>query len=232
MARQVKLGQCYFHCKEFMTCPLFFVFFFFFFYKSIYALDITLNILAVKVRTPIGVWKAHFGKRDPSVIYWLNIWTTPPQRVHHCLVYFLIRHPFSKVKLQNKRQMRFFKKELKKGKTFHNEEKQQKKVFHVAVLSLFFSCLKLHVNVPHWFFFFPFLWLLISFYFLYGGFFFMQVLFSSGETPDVFLKFFFSSCRVFKSSEYVVYEVRWKELSWSGAFVPSEGEFLSFIFYV
>lgn len=66
----------------------------------------------------------------------------PPQRVHHCLVYFLIRHPFSKVKLQNKRQMRFFKKELKKGKTFHNEEKQQKKVFHVAVLSLFFFMFK------------------------------------------------------------------------------------------
>lgn len=56
----------------------------------------------------------------------------------------------------------------------------------------------------------------------------MQVLFSSGETPDIFL-IFFNVC-VFKV-EYVVYEVRRKRLfSWSGAFMPSEGEFLSFIF--
>lgn len=211
MARQVKLGQCYFHCKEFMTCPLF-LFFFFFFYKSIYALDITLNILAVKVRTPIGVWKAHFGKRDPSVIYWLNIWTTPPQRVHHCLVYFLIRHPFSKVKLQNKRQMRFFKKELKKGKTFHNEEKQQKKVFHVAVLSLFFSCLKLHVNVPHWFFFFPFLWLLISFYFLYGGFFSCRCCSVQVKHRMFSLSFFFPHVVFLKVQS--MWCMRWDGKSW------------------
>lgn len=41
----------------------------------------------------------------------------------------------------------------------------------------------------------------------------MQVLFSSGKTQDVFLEvfFFFLMFCVFKSSEYVVYEVRRKE---------------------
>lgn len=38
---------------------------------------------------------------------------------------------------------------------------------------------------------------------------------------------FFMFC--FKSSEYVVYEVRWR-VCWSGALRPSEGEFLSSIF--
>lgn len=43
----------------------------------------------------------------------------------------------------------------------------------------------------------------------------MQVLLSSGETQDVFLFFFNVFFCVFKSSEYVVYEVRWSLLIWS-----------------
>ena len=63
----------------------------------------------------------------------------------------------------------------------------------------------------------PFLWLLISFYLLYMAI-FMQVLFSSGETPDVFFKFFYYFFMfLFLKVQSMVYdEVRWKvKLIWS-----------------
>lgn len=69
----------------------------------------------------------------------------------------------------------FQKRNLKKKGNIPQKEKQQKKVFHrcVAVLSLlYFSCLKTpcHCATLISFFFFFFVWLLISFYFLYGDF--------------------------------------------------------------
>lgn len=180
MAGKVKLGQCYFHCKEFMTC-----FFtatrtciFFFFSTNIYALELTLNIFGSKrFRTEkhilANVTLVSFFDLNPF------IWTIipPPLPQGFTLVLFSIRQPFSKI-IKNspyKTRGRFFKKIniKKKGKTFHKKEKQQKKVFHscVAVLSLlYFFMFENSMSMCHTDFFFPFLWLLISFYFLYGDF--------------------------------------------------------------
>lgn len=82
-----------------------------------------------------------------------------------------------------KRQMRFFKKEketLKKGKTFHKKEKITKKSLPRTCSCIKFTLFFMFENSMSMchtdFFFFPsffppfFVWLLISFYFLYGDF--------------------------------------------------------------
>lgn len=107
-------------------------------------------------------------------------------------------HPF-----QNwvKRQLQL----TKKLKKMENIPQKNKKVFHGCVAVLFtFSCLKLHDNVPHWFFFFfSFFNGLISFYFSHAG----AVQFRWNTGCFHFYVLFFKSS---------VCEVRWKvELIWS-----------------
>lgn len=117
----------------------------------------------------------------------------------------------------------------KKGKTFHkkkNNKKSLPRTCSCIKFTLFFmfensmSLCHTDFSPPPFFF----VRLLISFYFLYGGFHAGAVKFrwNTGCFPCfVFLKVQSMWC------------MRWdgKSLfSWSGAFMPSEGEFLSFIF--
>lgn len=59
----------------------------------------------------------------------------------------------------------------------------------------------------------------------------MQVLFSSGETQDVFLFVFFFLCVCFKSSEYVVFKTRWR-VCWSGALGAQRRQVFKFYFFM
>lgn len=91
MATQVKVVQL-FRIHDVSPCHnLNLYFFFFFFYKSIYALDLTLNILAVKVRTHQG-----FEKHILANVTLLmdDIWTLFFFFCQGFTIVFLLRHPF------------------------------------------------------------------------------------------------------------------------------------------
>lgn len=140
--------------------------------------------------------------------------------------------------------MRFFffffpkKKPQKKRKNIPQKGKTTKKVFHgrVAVLSLlYFSCLKTPcqcATLIFFFFFSPFSFCMAVNKLLFSIWWFPCRCCSVQVKHRMFSFniFFFFKCFVFLKVQSM-WCMRWDgKLSWSGAFMPSEGEFLSFIF--
>lgn len=120
----------------------------------------------------------------------------------------------------------------KKRKNIPQKEKQQKKSLPQTCscikFTLFFHVWKLHVNVPHWFYFFLFC-MAVNNKLLFSTWWFSCRCCWVQVKHRMFSLSLFFKCFVFLK----VQSMRWDGeslLSWSGAFMPSEGKFLSFIF--